>query len=107
MIIESTDYKATQIQGKQRICSFRGGNAIGEIPWIAFDEELITHDASNGNIYRNAVGGCTTSLTDPAKVLTLRNPLDDSVVGASTYQQVMVLLYSLGRQTQLERDVVI
>lgn len=103
-IIAPTDYKASAIQGKQRIHGGKFGNALDQIQWISFDEELITLDNTTGEIYRNPAGSCQTSLTDPAKPLTLRNPLDDSIIGTSTYQDVMILLYSLGRQTQIERD---
>lgn len=103
-IIESTDYKADKIKGKQRIHGGKFGNELGGTPWMSFDEELVTVDETNGAVFRNQVGSCMVQLTDPAKTLTLRNPLDDSVIGTASYMDVMVMLYSLGRQTQVERD---
>lgn len=102
--IEPTDYKAAQITGKQRVFGGTFSNELGGIPSIVFNEELITLDGTTGAVYRNQTGSCAASLTDPAKPLALRNPLDDSVVGTATYMDVMVMIYSLGRQTQIERD---
>lgn len=104
MIIDPTDYKAQQISGKQRVYGGSFTNELGATPAIVFNEELITLDGVTGAVYRNQVGSCVATLTDPAKPLTLRSPVDDSVIGQATYQDVMVMLYSLGRQTQLERD---
>lgn len=103
-IVEVTDYKADKIKGKQRIYGGKFGNELGGTPWMSFDEELVTVDESTGTVFRNQVGSCMVQLTEPAKVLTLRNPLDDSVIGTASYMDVMVMLYSLGRQTQVERD---
>jgi hypothetical protein len=104
MIIEPTEYKTADTKSKQRIHGGKFGNALGQIPWISFDEEFVTYDSVADKIYTNPAGSCQCSLTDPLKTLTLRNPLDDSIIGESTYQDVFVLLYSLGRQTQIERD---
>lgn len=102
--ISATDYKANDIKGKQRIYGGKFFNPLDGIPSIMFEEELITYDSATDTVFRNAVGSCQTELVDPAKELTLRNPIDDSAIGTATYADVMVMLYSLGRQVQLERD---
>lgn len=104
MIIEPTEYKTETTKSKQRINSFAGTNELGGLPGIVFNEEFVTYDPIADRTIKTPVGSCAVSLTDPAKPLTLRNPLDDTVIGAGTYQDVFVLLYSLGRQTQIERD---
>lgn len=104
MLIEPTEYKTATTPSKQRICSFSGSNELGGIPSITFNEELVTHDTILDRVYHTPVGSCSTALTDPAKVLTKRNPVDDSIIGEGTYMDAMVLIYSLGRQTQIERD---
>lgn len=104
MIIEPTDYKADKIKGKQRVYGGSFSNELEGIPSVVFNEELITHDAVSGRVFHNQTGSVAVSLTDPATPLTLRNPVDDSVIGAVTYQDVFVMLYSLGRQAQIERD---
>lgn len=102
--IAPTDYKTNQITGKQRVFCGTFSNRLEGVPSIVFHEELITLDATTGTVYSNQTGSCTASLTDPAKPLTMRSPLDDSVIGNATYMDVMVMIYSLGRQTQIERD---
>lgn len=102
--IEPTEYKTATTPSKQRICSFNGTNELGGIPSITFNEEMVTHDTILDRVYHTPVGSCATALIDPAKVLTLRSPIDDSVIGSATYMDVLVTMYSLGRQTQIERD---
>lgn len=104
MIIEPTEYKTATTKNKQRINSFTGSNELGGVPSIVFNEEFITYDSVSDRVIKTPVGSVATSLTDPLKPLTLRNPLDDTVIGAAQYQDVFVMLYSLGRQTQIDRD---
>lgn len=116
MIIEPTEYKTAETKSKQRINSFSGTNKLGGIPGIVFNEELVTHDPIADRTIKTPVGSCAVSLTDPAKPLTLRNPLDDTIIpieafiakltaqGGVVYEDEFILIYSLGRQTQIERD---
>lgn len=107
MIIEPTDYKSDKIKGKQRIYGGKFGNALEGVPWISFDEELITLDPTTGAVFNNHLGTIIADMSDPTKLVTMRNPLDDSVIGASTYQEAMIMLYSLGRQMQTDRDAAV
>lgn len=106
-IIETTDYKADKIKGKQRACGGKFGNALGQTPWMSFEEEIITEDAVTGSVYHIPVGGISVPMDDPSKILTLRNPLDDSIIGESTLGAVQAHIYSLYRQVCEERDALI
>lgn len=105
--IQSTDYRAATTTSKLRIYGGRFGNEWQGVPWITMDEELLTEDALSGQFYHNQCGALTAQLTDPTKQIELRNPIDDSVIGTATLGDVMVMIYSLGRSLQLERDAAI
>ena len=114
--ITTTDYKASSIQGKQRIYGGKFANPMGGTPSVNFDEELITYDSVSDSVYRNQTGGCQAALTDPAKPLVLRSPTDDTEIplaafiaklqaqGAVTNEDFFTFFYSLGRRAQLARD---
>lgn len=104
MIIEPTEYKTATTKNKQRIHAFKGFNPIDGVPSIIWDESFVTYDPVADRVIVTDVGSCSVSLTDPLKPLVLRNPADDTVIGQAQYQDVFVMLYSLGRQTQIERD---
>lgn len=103
-IILPTEYKTADIASKQRIYGGRFGNEAGAIPWITMDEEVLTVDGVTGATYHNPCGSLTAQLTDPDKPVELRNPIDDTVIGISSYGYAMMIIYSLGRSMQLERD---
>lgn len=103
-IVSPTDYKAASIKGKQRSFGGRFGNEYGQVPWVTFDEEILVEDESTGRTFRQNVGSVTVALTDPEKVIELRNPLTDEVIGQVTAQDCFVMMYSLGRQAQNDRD---
>lgn len=103
-IVSPTDYKAASIKGKQRSFGGRFGNEYGQAPWVTFDEEILIEDESTGRTFRQNVGSITVVLTDPEKVIELRNPLTDEVIGTVTAQDCFVMMYSLGRQAQNDRD---
>lgn len=114
--ITVTDYKASTIQGKQRIYGGKFSNPMGGTPSVSFDEELITYDSTSDAVFRNPAGGCQAALTDPAKPLTLRSPADDTEIplaafvaklqgqGVVTNEDFFIAFYSLGRRAQLARD---
>ena len=114
--ITNTDYKANAIGGKQRIYGGKFSNPMGGTPSVNFDEELITYDSITDAIYRNQTGGCQAALTDPAKPLTLRSPVDDAEIPLATFiaklqgqgqftnEDFFICFYSLGRRAQLARD---
>ncbi len=105
--IQSTDYRAATTTSKLRIYGGRFGNEWQGIPWITMDEELLTEDGLSGQFYHNQCGALTAQLTDPTKQIELRNPLDDSLIGAATLGDVMVSIYSLGRSLQMNRDALL
>ena len=114
--ITATDYKASSIQGKQRIYGGKFSNPMGGTPSVNFDEELITYDSITDATYRNQTGGCQASLTDATKPLTLRSPADDAEIplaafiaklqgqGQFTNEDFFIAFYSLARRAQLARD---
>jgi hypothetical protein len=114
--ITATDYKATSIQGKQRVYGGKFSNPMGGVPSVNFDEELITYDSATDTVFRNQAGGCQAALTDPAKPLTLRSPVDDTEIPLATFiaklqsqgqftnEDFFVTFYSLARRAQLARD---
>lgn len=114
--IAATDYKASTIQGKQRIYGGKFSNPMGGTPSVSFDEELITYDSATDTVFRNQAGGCQAALTDSAKPLTLRSPVDDAEIPLATFiaklqaqgqftnEDFFVTFYSLARRAQLARD---
>ena len=114
--IATTDYKASTIQGKQRVYGGKFSNPMGGVPSVNFDEELIAYDSGADAVYRNQAGGCQAALTDPAKPLTLRSPADDAEIPLATFiaklqaqgqftnEDFFVTFYSLARRAQLARD---
>lgn len=116
MLIEPTEYKTTTTKNKQRINSFTGSNELGGVPSIVFNEEFVTYDEVADRVIKTPVGSVATSMTDPLKSLVLRNTSDDTILpielfiakltaqGGAVYEDVFLFLYSLGRQTQIERD---
>jgi hypothetical protein len=104
-IVNPTDYKASAIKGKQRSYGGRFGNEYGQAPWVTFNEEIMFEDGVTGAVYRQPVGSVTVTLVDPMQVITLRNPETDEAIGQVTAQDCFVMMYSLGRQAQIDRDV--
>ena len=114
--ITVTDYKASSIHGKQRIYGGKFSNPMGGTPSVSFDEELITYDGTTDTVFRNQAGGCQATLTDATKPLTLRSPVDDSIIahsafisklqaqGTITNEDFFLMFYSLGRGAQSARD---
>lgn len=115
--VTTTDYKAATIQGKQRIYGGKFANPMGGTPSVSFDEELITYDAVSDTVFRNPAGGCQAALTDAAKPIILRSPVDDTEIPLATFlaklqaqgqftnEDFFLVFYSLGRRAQLARDV--
>lgn len=99
-----SDYKANQVSGYQRSGSGTFSNPKGGIPSIVFNEEVLVNVANQ--VFVRPCGSVSAALEDPAKSLILLNPLDDTVIGQATYQDVFIMLYSLYRQTADERDAV-
>ena len=100
------DYKEEQLTGKKWVRSdgFVGTNRYQELPTIRFTEE-VRRELADGTIIVNGYGqGVSADLSDPLKILTLRHPLTDDVIGSDTFSLVHVVLYSLYRQLAIERD---
>ena len=115
--VTPTDYKADSTQGKQRIYGGKFFNPMGGTPSVVLDEQFISYDAVSDKIYVNEAGSCQAVLTDPARPLTLRSPADDTEIPMATFisklqgqgqftnEDFFIAFYSLGRRTQLARDV--
>ena len=114
--IAATDYKASTIQGKQRIYGGKFSNPMGGTPSVSFDEEWVIYDPTTGEIRRSPVVGCQAALTDPTKALPLKSTVDDTEIpleafiakiqaqGKLTPEDFFIYFYRLGRRTQLARD---
>lgn len=91
-----SDYKEAVLTWRswQRANVIHVGNGYGGVPWIKFFEEKLT-ELSDGQIIRANAGELLEEMTDPLTEFDLLNPLDGSVIGTATYQQLQVLLYSL------------
>lgn len=119
MEITSTDYKSQDIQGKQRSHKGSYTNPLDGVPSEVFDEELITYDPIAERVIHNEVGSCALSLTEPAKLLPILNPTDDSIIpiemfigklqaqGGFSHEDYFMVRYSMYRQTANERDAVL
>lgn len=97
------DYKADTIKGKQRAFEMLVKNPDGGIPTIDFSEELVVRDGDTV-IYQKDTGHATDSLTDPAEVVQLVNPVTGEVIGEFTYQDYYVMSYSVYRHVAAKRD---
>lgn len=114
--ITATDYKASVIQGKQRVYGGKFSNPMGGVASVNFDEELITYDSITGAVYRNQTGGCQATLVDLTKPIVLRSPVDDTEIPLATFvaklqgqaqftnEDFFITFYSLARRAQLVRD---
>lgn len=104
------DYKETTINGQyteyQRSNKVIVMNELGGLPEITFMEQVIGTLPDGSKITpRNTK--CSDTMTNHAEAFDLLNPMDDSVIGSMTYQEVYVTLYSLYRYVASKRDAVV
>ena len=78
-------------------------NNYGQIPEINFMEEEITVKVDNTEVH-NMLGSLRKTFDDPLEEFDLLNPMDDSVIGKTTLQQLQVILYSLYFHLVNQRD---
>lgn len=101
------DYKETTINGQyseyQRSNKVIVMNELGGTPEITFMEQVIG-TLPDGTKVTPRTTKCADQMTNPAESFPLLNPLDDSVIGSLTYQEVYVTLYSLYRYVAAKRD---
>lgn len=98
------DYKSDKIHGWQRCPSFNGTNILGEIPDLSFQEEVIINVDGVQHHLPSTDQGLYTKLTDPSKILQLVNPMDDSLLGETTFGMFQVYMYSMYKCLVAERD---
>jgi hypothetical protein len=98
------DYKSSVVAGSkwQRSYQVVINNKHQTVPSITFYEEEIV-DTGFG-VMSQHVSHITRDLNDPAATFDLINPLDGSVVGSATFQDVYILLASLYLKLAADRD---
>jgi hypothetical protein len=104
------NYKESQVSGTSWTRSYRVEleNPLNDIPRIIFAEEdvyLINGETVTKEIIRHPVYSAQDNLSDPTVAFDILSPVDDSVVGTATYQDVYVLLYSLYQALAIRRDI--
>jgi len=77
-------------------------NPYNQIPTITFNEEEIVDTGTT--VMSKHVYALQKEMTDPSATFDIINPIDGSVIGTSSYQEVYVLLSSLYIALAAERD---
>lgn len=99
------NYGPTSAPGdtRLRIPVLHGYYRLGEAGSVDFQEQEVVQLAD----------GSETPLRDtrtvpaayqPGRVIDLRSPVDDAVVGQISHEAIFAAIYSLGRQAQLDAD---
>lgn len=101
------DYNEKIISGQyteyQRSNKIIVTNDLGSIPEITFMEQIVGTLPDGSKVTpRNTK--CVDQLMNPAESFNLLNPIDDSIIGSLTYQDVYITLYSLYRHVAAKRD---
>jgi hypothetical protein len=79
-------------------------NKIGKIPRIDFFEEVAV-DTGDEIITKLVPGQISETFSDPSKTFNLINPLDGSVIGTASYQDLYIILSSLYLDLAVKRDI--
>lgn len=98
------NYRQTNLTGDvyQRAFQVVCDNMLQGVPRANFlEEEVIT--LSDGRIIRQPVTGCGIDFA-PGTEFPLVSPVDDSVIGTGSHDQLQILLYSLYRALRSEID---
>lgn len=98
------NYKESSITGAtwQRAYQVIVNNKFGTTPSVIFNEEEII-DIGNGTMSKH-IGHIAEMFTDPNVEFNLINPLDGSVIGTTTYQNIYIILSSLYQHLADKRD---
>ena len=99
------DYKETDIAGKrwQRANRVIIENPYGQIPHLNICEQTAVQ--MGDEVMTTDLGVTLSAQFDEAASFPLRNPLTDELLGATaTHADLQVLLYSLTRHLQEQRD---
>jgi hypothetical protein len=78
-------------------------NTYDAVPTIAFQEEQVID--INGKLTLQDIGVITKDLSTPTASFKLVSPVDGSVLGTATYQDVYVMLSSLYLDLATKRDL--
>lgn len=94
-----------EVQKYRRSFCFSGQNPLlPGMPTITFSEQDVWF-LSDGEVFtKDNVGFVTASIENPAEVVTLYNPVNNSEVGSITKQSIFVALYSLYLHEIQKRD---
>lgn len=100
------NYKQTSIAGESWVRAYQIiiDNRYGQTPQIVFNEEEIA-DATT-TTFNKHVSHIVESFSDPTKTFDLLNPVDGTVIGTVSYQDVYVMLSSLYAHLAAARDAV-
>ena len=101
-------YKEENLTGQKWVRSNRVTvlNPYDGAPVITFSEEEVAL-LSDGRSVNTPVGNLQKTFDDPIGSFDLLNPVDGSVIGSATYQDVYVILHSLYIWLAQERDSVL
>lgn len=86
------EYQGKKWRRSHKVCV---SNPYGGVPTIIFNEEDIAEFADTSTASLGEKGAITESFTNPLETFNLINPLDGTVIGTSSYQQVYIMLHSL------------
>lgn len=101
-----------KVNGYPRSNGGKFSNPKGGIPSITFDRELLCD--FGGEQFTRQIESITVDMSDPAKLLPLLSPVDDSPIpieafiaklqaqGGATYEDLYILQYSLYQQAEDE-----
>lgn len=99
------DYKGSTLTAARRMRAHTivARNPPSGVPGMEFHEEFLT-ELSDGRLLQEPQGVLRKDFSAPLTQFNLLNPLDGSVIGTATFQDVYVMLYSLYLHVATERD---
>lgn len=99
------NYKEAAITGTkwQRANKITISNPHVGLPSISFAEEDLTV-LSDGRMTNTPLSTLDQAFDNPATVFNLVNPLDGTVIGTATYQDVYVMMFSIYAALAAARD---
>jgi hypothetical protein len=99
------NYRESAVTGSKwtRSQSVTVSNPLSGVPEIAFSEEEVSL-LSDGRAINNPVGVLRKVFDTPATTFPLLNPVDNTVIGTASHQEVYILLHSLYMALAAERD---
>ena len=99
------NYGPTSAPGdtRLRIPVLHGYYRLGEAGSVDFQEQEVVQLADGSETPLRDTR-TVSAVYQPGRVIDMRSPIDDAVVGQISHEAIFAAIYSLGRQAQLDAD---